>query len=145
MTTPSPTSRAGAATPNQVVGYVFGVVYLLVGSVGFLVTRGVDFAATEGKNLIFFEINPLHNVVHLLIGAALLLAASRGAAASRGMNMLVGVVYAVVGILGFFIHSTDANILALNGADHLLHLATAAVLVIVASSGRSSAPTASVS
>ncbi len=43
----------------------------------------------------------------------------------------MAIVYTVVGILGFFITDTALNILALNTADHFLHLATAAVLFVV--------------
>ena len=34
-----------------------------------------------------------------------------------------------VGILGLFLIGTDANILSLNGADNVLHLASAIVLL----------------
>ena len=63
-------------SPNRLLATVFGAVYLLVGIVGFFVTSGIGFFATEGRNLIIFEVNPLHNIIHLAIGAALLLPAS---------------------------------------------------------------------
>ena len=118
---------------NQRVGYAFGGVYLLVGLIGFAVTGGVGLAATEGGKILgLFEVNPLHNIVHLAIGAALVAAAAKGAAAARGINMTVGATYLVVAALGLVIGSTDLNILALNGADHLLHLASGVLLVAVA-------------
>ena len=61
-------------SPNRLIATVFGAVYLLVGLVGFAVTSGIGFFSTEGANLIIFEVNPLHNVIHLAIGAALLYA-----------------------------------------------------------------------
>ncbi len=115
---------------NRLVALVFGVIYLLVGLIGFLVTGFRGFAATRGDNLLgIFEINPLHNIVHLLVGAFLLSAALKGIAAARSANITVGAVYLVVGILGFFINNTNLDILALNTADHFLHLASAAVLL----------------
>ncbi|MGH2603960.1 MAG: DUF4383 domain-containing protein [Dehalococcoidia bacterium] len=45
-------------------------------------------------------------------------------------------VYAVVGILGFLVQNTGANILALNVADHLLHLVTAALAFLAISGSR---------
>ena len=115
---------------------ILGVVYLLVGIVGFFVT-GVDgFADTDSQEyLLGFEINPLHNVVHLLVGAALL-AGMKDAAKARGVLVLVGVVYALVGVAGFFLVDSEANILSLNVADNWLHLGTAAVaLGVVAYAG----------
>ncbi len=114
---------------NVLVGYVLGAVYLLVGLLGFAVTSGVGFAATDGGSLLGFEVNPLHNVVHLAVGAALVLAARQGPAASRAVNTAVGGVYLLVGVLGLFILDSSANILALNGADNVLHVASAAVLL----------------
>jgi hypothetical protein len=53
--------------------------------------------------LLFFEINPLHNVVHLLIGSGMVGAAFAGELAARRMTALVVATYAVVGVLGFFL------------------------------------------
>ena len=116
-------------SPNRLLATVFGVVYLLVGAAGFAVTGGVGFAATSGEPLVVFEVNPLHNLVHLGIGAALLLAGRRSVAAARGANTTVGAVYLLVGVLGLFLVGSPANLLALNGADNVLHLASALLLL----------------
>jgi hypothetical protein len=113
---------------NRLVGGVFGAVYLLVGIAGFFVSSGADFAGTEGGTLIVFEVNPLHNIVHLAIGAVLLGAAS-SVRAARGANTAVGAVYLLVGLLGLFLVGSSANILALNGADNVLHFASAVLLL----------------
>lgn len=127
MTGSGTTGRRSAA---QVIGLLFGLTYLAVGLIGFAVTGGLDFAATEGDKLLgLFEINPLHNVVHLLIGAALLWASMRRDTA-RAINATVGATYLLVGIVGLFItDNRDVNILAINHADNVLHLASAAVLL----------------
>jgi hypothetical protein len=49
---------------------VFGVVFLLVGIAGFFVTGFDNFAADSKDTLLIFEVNPLHNIVHLLLGIA---------------------------------------------------------------------------
>jgi hypothetical protein len=116
-------------SPNRLVATVFGAVYLLVGLLGFVVTSGVGFAATEGNNLIIFEVNPLHNVIHLAIGAALLFAGLKDTASARTVNATVGAVYLLVGVLGLFLLSSPLNIIALNGADNVLHLASAVLLL----------------
>lgn len=117
-----------SSSANRLLATVFGAVYLLVGLAGFAVTSGVGFAATEGSTLLLFEVNPLHNVVHLGVGAALLLA-SRSTAGAKAVNTAVGAVYLLVGVLGLFLIGTGANIIALNGADNVLHLASAVVLL----------------
>jgi hypothetical protein len=120
-------------SPNRLVATIFGAVYLLVAILGFLVTGGVDFAGTDGTLLLgIFEINWLHDIVHLLIGAALLIAGLSSISAAKSVNGVVGAVYLLVGILGFFIENTAANILALNTPDHFLHLVSAIVLLGVA-------------
>jgi hypothetical protein len=116
-------------SPNRLIATVFGAVYLLVGLVGFAVTSGVSFFSTEGANLIVFEVNPLHNVIHLAIGAALLYAGVKDIQLARTVNTAVGAVYLLVGILGLFLLSSPLNIIALNGADNVLHLASAVLLL----------------
>jgi hypothetical protein len=116
-------------SPNRLIATVFGAVYLLVGVVGFAVTSGIGFFSTEGANLIIFEVNPLHNVIHLAIGAALLYAGLKNITTARTINAGVGAVYLLVGILGLFLLSSPLNIIALNGADNVLHLASAVLLL----------------
>ncbi|WP_419817863.1 DUF4383 domain-containing protein [Glaciibacter flavus] len=118
------------SSPNRLVATIFGAVYLLVGLLGFFVTAGVGFIATQGGLLLgIFAVNPLHNVAHLLIGAALLIAGLSNALAAKTTNTTIGAVYLLLGIVGFFLAGTDLNILALNTADHFLHLASAIVLL----------------
>jgi uncharacterized membrane protein YuzA (DUF378 family) len=114
---------------NRLVGTVFGVVYLLVGIAGFVVTSGSGFAGTEGGTLLIFEVNPLHNIIHLAIGALLTVAGTSSVRAARAANTAVGAVYLLVGLLGLFLIGTGANILALNGADNVLHFASAVLLL----------------
>ncbi|MFF2275852.1 DUF4383 domain-containing protein [Agromyces sp. NPDC058126] len=117
-------------SPNRIVATVFGAVYLLVGLLGFAVTGGMDFISTQGGLLLgVFAVNPLHNVAHLLIGGALLIAGLVSARAAKTVNTVVGAAYLLLGIVGFFLAGTAANILALNTADHFLHLASALVLI----------------
>lgn len=117
-------------SPNRLVATIFGAVYILVGLLGFAVTSGVAFAATSGGLLLgVFEVNPLHNIAHLLIGAVLLVAGLTRVTAAKAANTTVGAVYLLLGIIGFFLVGTSANILALNTPDHFLHLVSAIVLL----------------
>lgn len=118
-------------TINQTVALVFGAVYALVGLAGFLVTGDVPFAGEDGDPLVVFDVNGLHNLVHLLIGVALI-AASRRLDSARGANLAIGVTYVALGVLGPFINDTVVDVIGLNGADHVLHLVSGAVLAAVA-------------
>lgn len=118
------------SSPNRLVATFFGAVYLLVGLLGFAVTGGVGFIATEGGLLLgIFAVNPLHNIAHLLIGAALLVTGLLSVKAAKVTNIVIGGTYLLLGIVGFFLVGTALNILALNTADHFLHLASAIVLL----------------
>jgi len=129
-----PTPTRGDHGINKVVAFGFGFIYLFVAVVGFVVT-GFDGFAEPGNAsyLAGFAVNPLHNVVHLVIGLALL-ASSRRTGSARAVNGLVGVVYLLVGLIGLFIARPDEplNVLAINGFDNVLHLGTAMVLLTIA-------------
>ena len=119
-------------SPNRLLATVFGAVYLLVGLLGFTVTGGVDFFDTRGGLLLgLFEVNIFHNVAHLLIGAALLIAGLSNVRAAKGANITVGAAYLLLGIIGLFLIGSPANILAINAADNVLHFASATVLLAV--------------
>ncbi|MBB2975914.1 hypothetical protein FHX49_001481 [Microbacterium endophyticum] len=121
-----------SSSPNRLIATLFGAVYIVVGLLGFAVTGGVDFFATEGGMLLgIFEVNPLHNVAHLLIGAALLIAGLSSARAAKTTNVVIGAAYLLLGIVGFFLVGTAFNVLALNTFDHFLHLASALLLIAV--------------
>jgi hypothetical protein len=122
-------TRSTTTSVNRTVGLVLGIVFLLVGILGWFVTSGHGFADRDGGSLLGFQVNPLHNIVHLLVGVVLLLGWRGGLSAARAANTAVGAVYLVVGIIGLFILDSSANILALNGADNGLHLVSGLVLL----------------
>jgi Domain of unknown function (DUF4383) len=133
-------ARAGGRTWGEIVSAVLGAVYLVVGVAGFIVTGGLGVADTEGSKLLgLFEVNPLNNVVHLGIGAALVISYLVGRKAVGIVATLIGAVYLVVGLSGPFATGTDANILALNSLDHALHLGSAAVLLAAGINARRAA------
>lgn len=130
-------------SPNRLLGVIFGAVYVVVGLLGFTVTGGTGFFATEGGLLLgIFEVNMFHNVAHLLIGAALLIAGLSNVRAAKATNTTVGAAYLLLGILGLFIVNSAFNVLALNAADHVLHFASAAVLLGVGLGAEKDARTA---
>jgi hypothetical protein len=106
-----------------------GVVFLLVGILGFVpgITSNIypiDFAGHEGNAelLGIFEVSILHNVVHLLFGAAGL-AMAKNAKSATSYLIGGGVIYLVLALYGVLIgHDTSANFVPLNDADNVLHL-----------------------
>ena len=122
-------ARTSERSVNSTVAAVFGAVYTLVGLAGFFVSE--TFAGTDDNTLLGFEVNHLHNVVHLLIGLALL-GASRRTASARAANLAIGASYLALGVLGPLIDDTEANVMALNGPDHVLHLLSGVLLLAVA-------------
>jgi len=120
------------SSPNRLVALIVGAVYIVIGILGFTATAGVGFFSTPGGLLLgLFEVNIAHNLLHLVIGVALFLAALIGAFWAQIANSLVGLAYLALGLAGLFLIGSPLNFLAINVADNVLHFGTAAVLLAV--------------
>ncbi len=131
--------RAGAArTPAQMFALVFGVVYLAIGLIGFAATGFDNFATFSDDSLLIFNLNPLHNLVHLAIGAVWI-GASREHASAKSVNLLIGVVYLLVAALGLLEIDFVAELLNMNEGsgdpDNFLHLVSGAAAVYFGTAG----------
>jgi hypothetical protein len=116
----------------QILALVFGAVYLLIGIIGFFITGFDNFAGHgEDEALLGFMINPLHNIVHIVIGIAGLLLA-RTLAGARTYGWLLAVGYGAAFVYGLFAVGEDWDFLNLNAADNVLHVATAVVGLVIA-------------
>jgi glucose uptake protein GlcU len=122
----------GAMTWPQILSLVIGAVYLIVGIVGFFITGFDDFAHHDtNETLLGFEINGLHNVVHIVIGVAgLVLARTLSGARTYGWLLAVG--YGAAFLYGLFALGEDWDFLSLNAADNWLHGLTALVGLVIA-------------
>ncbi len=128
--------RAMSRTPVQLAAAVFGVVFLLVGILGFIpgITTDYDQLSLAGHMsdaalLGIFNVSVLHNVVHLLFGVAGL-ALARTPAAARGYLVGGGVIYLVLFVYGLLIDfDSAANFVPLNSADNWLHLVLGVVMI----------------
>ncbi|WP_034273190.1 DUF4383 domain-containing protein [Haloechinothrix halophila] len=125
-----------AISSNRVAGAVVGACYVLIGIAGLTLTATTGFAAAEGVHLLIFQLNPLHNVLHLVLGTALGLAAYRGLRHAMLVNGVVGACFGALGVLGLFLLDAGMNPLALNGADNVLHLSSAVILLVVSAARR---------
>ena len=108
----------------QKAATTFGIVFILVGILGFIPAFTPD-----GHLLGIFAVNGVHNAIHLLSGIAAL-ALSRTHKNARLYFQVFGVVYGLVTLLGLFYgDSAILGIVAHNVADIFLHLIiTAAAL-----------------
>ncbi len=114
--------------PVQAAAALVGAVFLLVGVLGFIpgITTGYDSLEAAGheshaKLLGIFQVSVLHNIVHLLFGAAGL-AMARSASTARAFLIGGGAVYLVLWLYGLVIDKTSqANFVPLNTADDWLH------------------------
>lgn len=129
---PSPATPAAQRHPAQWLALVIGVVYTLIGLAGFFVTGFDDFAAETDETLLGFEINPLHNIVHLLIGVFGLATWGRLQTA-RIYGWVLVAVYGLTFVFGLFaVGNEDLNFLSINGADNILHVLSAAAGLLIA-------------
>jgi len=118
--------------PAQLLALAIGAVYTLIGIAGFFVTGFDNFAAETDKTLLGFEVNPLHNIVHLAIGLAGL-ALWRRLDTARTYGWLLAAGYGLAFIYGLFAAGNrDINFLSLNSADNILHLVSALAGVAIA-------------
>lgn len=115
-------------TTVQRVAQIFGIVFILVAIVGFITPGGMAMDSTgSGMMLGTFQVNLLHNVVHLLFGLWGL-AASRSWAGSKQYTTIAGAIYLVLTICGF-VAPDGFGLVPLGGNDRWLHLVLGAALL----------------
>ncbi len=100
---------------------VFGVVFLLVGILGFIPN---PFFAEDG----FFHTDIAHNLVHLVSGLVFVLVAIKSPHKAPAVLKVFGITYLLVAVLGFLAigpnteHANLLGIVGVNAADNWLHL-----------------------
>lgn len=101
---------------------LLGVVFVVVGLLGFV----------NDPVLGVFEVDMLHNVIHILSGVLALAAVGMGVDIMRLYAKVFGVVYGLVGVVGFVMPGDMIlGLFEANLADDLLHVALAAVFLYV--------------
>lgn len=112
-------------TPAQTYALAFGATLLLVGILGFAADSSFENGDNlRGDELIIFQVNGWHNIVHILSGL-LGLATFRRADSARLFALGFGAVYLIVTIWGFADGNDVLSILPVNTADNFLHLVIA--------------------
>ena len=128
MASTSP-ATARTRTRIQTAALAVGAVFVLVGILGFIpgITTDYDtmsFAGhhSEAKLLGIFQVSILHNIVHLLFGAAAF-ALARTVSGARMYLIAGGAIYLVLWLYGLIVgNDSSANFVPVNTADDWLHL-----------------------
>ncbi len=102
---------------------LFGVVFVVVGLLGFIPNPIV------GTNGIFVT-NTIHNLVHLISGILFLIIGFSAAGSSSSALIIFGVVYGLVAILGFIGQTTILGLGSVNLYDNVLHVVLALAFLI---------------
>jgi hypothetical protein len=129
-------SSVKQGSPIQAASALVGAVFLLVGVLGFIpgITADHDGLRAAGHEsnaelLGVFQVSVLHNIVHLLFGAAGI-ALARTASGARAFLVGGGAIYLVLWLYGLVIDKTSqANFVPLNTADDWLHFVLGAAMV----------------
>ncbi|XAS66396.1 DUF4383 domain-containing protein [Micrococcaceae bacterium Sec5.7] len=124
----------GLTLRNTAMGV--GAVFLLVGVLGFVpgITTNygaMNFAGHESGAMLLgvFQVSVLHNIVHLLFGAAGI-AMARTSPMARLFLIGGGAVYVVLWIYGLVIDvNAGANFIPFNSADNWLHLVLGVAMI----------------
>lgn len=114
---------------NRIVALVIGIVFVLIGLAGFLVSSSMAVG-----NLLGFDVDLVHNLVHLITGIVALAAVYTGW--SRRFNQIFGIIYILVGLAGLvypalYLNGLLMGMMHVNAADHVLHLVVGIVAAAV--------------
>lgn len=96
---------------------IVGAVLTIIGIWGFF----------SGGSVLGFQVNVLHNLIHLVLGLLGLYFGLMASDNAKGYNKWVGVIYIVVALLAWLVAPIAALIVA-NAADNWLHLVLGVVM-----------------
>lgn len=111
---------------------IFGWILLIIGILGFVpgITSG-------GKLLGIFEVDAMHNIIHVASGVVALMM-SKSEMKAKMFFKIFGVIYAVVTVFGFVGSDNVLGIFGVNLADNLLHTIIALVALYFGFMGKKS-------
>ena len=107
---------------------LIGAAYVVIGIIGFFITGFGNFVSDTSDTLLFgfASINPMHNLVHVLIGAFLIAMTRFSTPSTEGALMGVGLFYITAFVIGV-VAPDNLTILSMNGAgdgENLVHIVT---------------------
>jgi hypothetical protein len=117
-------------TPAQWYCLGAGAALLLAGIFGFVADSSFDTGnAVQGGSFLGFEVNAIHNLVHVASGMVLL-AAFRARSSARAVALGFGLVYGLVAVIGLIDGEDVLGLIPINAADNVLHVALAALGIV---------------
>src|ERR671913_1548711 len=117
-------------TPAQWYCLLAGIALLLAGIFGFISDSEFDTGdGVQGDLFLGFEVNAIHNLIHVASGLVLL-AASPKRASARAVAIGFGLVYGLVAIIGLIDGEDVLGLIPVNSADNILHIALSALGLI---------------
>lgn len=109
----------------KVLAFLFGIAFIFAGICGFIPSL-----SPNGYLFSIFEVDTMHNIVHLVSGIIALIAASK-ASYAKSYFIIFGFIYAIVTILGFAHGGDILGIMHVNMADNFLHLVIAIIALFL--------------
>ncbi len=114
------TGARRAVHPAQLFDVLMGPVLLIVGAVGFFASSSFSVADPDASDLIVFDVNGWHNLVHIASGL-LLLAGARSYGAARTVTLTFAATYGLVTVIGWIDGNDVLGLFPTDLADNLLH------------------------
>lgn len=109
---------------------LFGLTFLAVGLLGF-----IDNPIIGTSDQAIFHADAIHNIVHIASRALFLLIALAAPGAAATVLIVFGLVYLLLGVLGFINIGSDGmttllGVLHVNGADNYLHIGLGVAILL---------------
>jgi len=116
----------------KTISTILGILFLIAGLLGF-----------AAPGMMGMHLSAAHNVIHLVSGALALYFGSRGTYdAARTFCIVFGIVYGLLGLMGFLAGGADYMLTLLPGQlmlgkmDHIVHIILAILFIIGGLSSR---------
>lgn len=99
----------------KIVARVLGIIFIVLGIIGFF----LPFSGVMDLTL-------THNLIHLILGIVLV-AVSGKEKTSQTLSTIIGAIFLIIGIVGFFVQ--DLGLLTLDLTDNIIHVIAAIILL----------------
>lgn len=129
-------------TPNRIAALAGAGLFAAVGAWGLVATLGAPDPSAETVLAGILSTSVPLAALQLVLAAVLAGAALGGDRIARPVNVAAGTLLLALGLLGLFVVGTPANVLALNGADNVLHFAASSGLLATGLGAASQRPDA---
>ena len=106
-------------------GYLGGGLLTAIGALGLAITGLADPLVPSAQHLLVLEINPAQNLLHLLLGLAMVAGGAASPVVARYAAASAAAALAMLGLVGIVLAGPGSNPLALDTWGNLMHLGLA--------------------